>query len=108
VRSSEQNFPNFLTDILRLDSGCDCAIINSGVFRSNKLFSAGIFTMGDIRFILPYEDSIMKIRLTGKQLWLALENGVSTYPTLDGRFLAVSFYKYFHLQIIGFWVKFFF
>ena len=92
VRSSEQNFPNLLADILRLDSGCDCALINSGTFRSDRLFEPGVLTLGDIRLILPWEDMIMKVKVTGEQLWKALENGVCDYPSLNGKFLSVRRY----------------
>lgn len=89
VRSSEQNFSNFIADVVRFNSGCDCVLINTGSIRSNCVFKSGVLSQGDIRLILPWEDMVMKVRLTGAQIHQALENGVSTYPALDGRFLAV-------------------
>ncbi len=35
-------------------------------------------------------DSLVKLELTGRQLLQALENGVSQYPRLEGRFPQVS------------------
>jgi len=66
--------------------------MNTGTFRSNCIFDAGVLTLGDFTLALPWEDLIMKLRVTGKQLWETLENSVSTYPVLDGRFLAVSYF----------------
>ena len=40
--------------------------------------------------ILPMVDPLWKLELTGEQILLALENGVSQYPNLEGRFPQVS------------------
>ena len=40
--------------------------------------------------ILPMVDCLVKLEVTGEQLLLALENGVSKYPQLEGRFPQVS------------------
>lgn len=90
VRGGETNFSNLMADIVRLVTDCDICLMNSGTFRSDRLFPPGVFTLGDIRLILPWEDLVIKLRVTGEQLWKALENSVSTYPAYDGRFLAVK------------------
>jgi len=90
VRASEQNFSNFLADVVRFDSGCDVCVINTGTLRSNCVFATGVLTLGDIRRILPWEDCIMKVRLTGQQLFEALDRSVAEFPTLNGSFFAVS------------------
>ena len=90
IRNSEQNVANFLADIMRLATGSDCALLNTGTIRSNLLFDKGLLKMGDIRLILPYADLIMQLELTGEQVLRALENGVSKYPALEGRFPAVK------------------
>lgn len=90
VRASEQNFSNFLADIVRYDSGCDACIINTGTLRSNCVFPPGVMTLGDIRRILPWEDVIMKVKLTGRQFYEALERSVAEFPTLNGSFFAVN------------------
>jgi len=90
VRGGETNFSNLMADIVRLVTDCDICLMNSGTFRSDRLFAPGVFTLGDIRLILPWEDLVIKLRVTGEQLFKALENSVSTYPAYDGRFLAVS------------------
>ena len=40
--------------------------------------------------ILPMVDPLWKLEVTGEQVLLALENGVSQYPRLEGRFPQVS------------------
>ena len=40
--------------------------------------------------IIPMVDCLVKLKVTGEQLLLALENGVSKYPQLEGRFPQVS------------------
>jgi 5'-nucleotidase len=38
----------------------------------------------------PFEDPVVVIKIKGQQLLEALQNGVSKYPALDGRFPQVS------------------
>lgn len=38
----------------------------------------------------PFEDPVVVIKVKGQQLLAALQNGVSKYPALDGRFPQVS------------------
>ena len=44
----------------------------------------------DLMAILPMVDPLAVMEVTGEQLLLALENGVSQYPRLEGRFPQVS------------------
>jgi len=93
IRKSEQNLPNFLADVMRLETESDCSLLNTGTIRSDFVFQRGIMKLGDIRLMLPYGgDLILKVELTGEQLVKVLENGVSKYPALEGRWPAVCFY----------------
>lgn len=38
----------------------------------------------------PFEDPVVVVKIKGQQLLEALQNGVSKYPALDGRFPQVS------------------
>lgn len=40
--------------------------------------------------VLPFQDEVITVSYTGTQLRAVLENSVSQYPLLDGRFLQVS------------------
>ncbi len=68
----------------------DCTIINSGTLRSNCIFLPGEFTCGDLNKIIMYPDPIVLLSCSGKIIHEALENAVSKYPSLSGRFPIIS------------------
>ncbi|KAF9630964.1 5'-nucleotidase [Lasiodiplodia theobromae] len=90
VRRCESNMGNFITDAMRQAYGADCCIISSGTMRGDQVYAAGVLTVGDIRNCLPFEDPTVVIRVSGQAIWAALENSVSLYPALEGRFPQVS------------------
>jgi 5'-nucleotidase len=63
---------------------------SSGTIRSDAVYKAGDFTMGNLMDILPYEDVMVVILVSGEQILAALENGVSKVPATEGRFPAIS------------------
>jgi len=96
VRRQESNLGNFIADIMLRSTEADAAILNSGTLRSDRVHHRGEFRMLDLMAILPMVDSLVVIAVTGAQLVAALENGVSKYPALEGRFpqvLAVMLYN---------------
>ena len=90
VRTQETNIGNFVADMMRRGTGADVAILNSGTLRTDAIIDAGILRMKDLVNLLPMMDALAVLRLTGAQLLDALENGVSLYPRLEGRFPQVS------------------
>jgi 5'-nucleotidase len=50
-------------------------------------------TLGDAFTVNPFGNNYATTTITGTQLWAALENGVSNYPT-DGRFPQVAGMKF--------------
>lgn len=90
IRSQETNLGNFITDIMLEISQADCALLNSGTFRSDRVHPKGWFKLRDLLTILPLVDELVVIEVTGQQLLQALENGVSAYPKLEGRFPQVA------------------
>ena len=44
----------------------------------------------DLVNCFPFEDPVVVLKVTGKAIREALENGVSNYPALEGRFPQVS------------------
>lgn len=90
IRTSETNVGNWICDIALAATGADVVMINSGTFRSDQIHEAGPFTMKDLVSIIPMQDPLIVIEVTGKILYEALENGVSAYPKLEGRFPQVS------------------
>lgn len=90
IRKFETNLGNFVTDIMLASTHADLAILNSGTLRSDRIHPKGNFTMRDLFNILGYIDPIAVLQATGEQIWKALENGVSQWPKLEGRFPQIS------------------
>lgn len=61
-------------------------ILNSGTFRSDQIHPAGPFTMRDLVNIVPMHDPLVVLEVSGQAIIDALENAVSAYPKLEGRF----------------------
>ncbi|KAJ2963091.1 hypothetical protein NQZ79_g1800 [Umbelopsis isabellina] len=91
VRTKETTLGNITSDLMmnaynsRIGQ-VDAAFCCGGTFRSDKIHGPGPVTIGDILDIFPYEDPVVVIKVTGQQLWDALENSVSEYPKQEGRF----------------------
>ena len=90
VRTEETNLGNFITDIMKHATSSDVAILNSGTLRSDAILPAGDIRLKDLVAILPMCDETAVLQMTTSQLRIALENGVSQYPRLEGRFPQVS------------------
>ncbi|ORY68900.1 flagellar associated protein [Pseudomassariella vexata] len=90
VRLKESNIANWVCDIMRHHYSGDCCIIASGTVRGDQIYPPGPVLLKDIMNCFPFEDPVVVIRVTGKAIWDALENGVSQYPALEGRFPQVS------------------
>lgn len=57
---------------------------------SDAIHPAGPFFLKDLLSILPMIDPLVLLEVTGDQIMKCLENGVSQYPKLEGRFPQVS------------------
>jgi len=69
-------------------------MINSGTMRLEEKLPAGPIKAGDLHSLLPFGDTVTVIKITGDCLKRALENGVSTWPNLDGRFPQISGFSF--------------
>ncbi|XP_071958533.1 uncharacterized protein [Antedon mediterranea] len=94
IRNRETNLGNFVADIMLEAMNADMSLINSGTFRSDTLHPEGDFKKKDLLNILPLIDSIVVLKVTGMQIWQALENSVSQYPKKEGRFPQVAGMKF--------------
>ncbi|EFR00461.1 5'-nucleotidase [Nannizzia gypsea CBS 118893] len=94
VRTQESNLGNFVCDLMRYYHNADCAIMAAGTIRGDQIYPPGILRVKDVLNCFPFEDPVVVIRITGKALRLALENGVSELPALEGRFPQVSNIKF--------------
>lgn len=88
VRLRETNLGNLIADILRRTTGADAALINGGGIRMSVL--RGPVKVSDIYAVTPFDNYIVAIRLTGRQIRDALEHGVSGVEDEEGRFPQVS------------------
>lgn len=94
VRTRESNIGNFVCDIMRHYYGADCALMAAGTIRGDQVYPPGPIRVKDITDCFPFEDPIVVLRVTGKAIREALENAVSLYPALEGRFPQVSNIKF--------------
>lgn len=88
VRFKETNLGDLVADIMRGTSGADAAIINGGTIRTS--IHKGEIIIGDIYSVLPFDNYIVAVRLTGGQIRQALEHGVSAVEQREGRFPQIS------------------
>lgn len=75
-----------MADIARRGCKADCALINSGTLRADVIYPAGSFTVEDMVKLLPFENHLVSVGVTGAALLEILENGVSQWPKKEGRF----------------------
>jgi len=90
IRKRETNLGNFITNIMLSATDAEVALLNSGTLRSDRIHPSGEFRLRDLVSILPMVDNLVVVEVSGTTLLAALENGVSKYPALEGRFPQVS------------------
>ena len=90
IRTEETNVGNWICDIVKDETKADIVMINSGTLRADCIVPAGPYTIKDLISLLPMPDPLAIIELKGSDVALALENSVSKYPRLEGRFLQLS------------------
>ncbi|CAH1392702.1 unnamed protein product [Nezara viridula] len=90
IRLGETNLGNWVCDVILAATGADLVILNSGTLRSDRIHPPGPFTLRDLMTVVPITDPLCVLELTGNEVIEALENGVSCYPRLEGRFPQVS------------------
>ncbi|MEA4884775.1 MAG: 5'-nucleotidase C-terminal domain-containing protein [Clostridia bacterium] len=88
VRTRGTNLANLVTDAMRESTGADVAIANGGGIRAS--IQAGPITVGNVYTVLPFDNTLTVIEVTGDVLLKALEHGVEAYPKQAGSFAQVS------------------
>lgn len=94
VRQQEAPLGNFIADVMRTAVQADIAITNGGGIRTNALFPAGPIRRKDAFGWLPFGNIVVKVALRGAAVRAALENGVSQWEQIGGRFPQVSGLRY--------------
>ncbi|XP_050673104.1 snake venom 5'-nucleotidase isoform X2 [Leptidea sinapis] len=90
IRKQECNLGNWVCDVLLAATGADLLLLNSGTFRSDQVHPAGDFTLRDLSTIIPMRDPLVVVEASGDVILQVLENSVSKYPSLEGRFPQVA------------------
>jgi 2',3'-cyclic-nucleotide 2'-phosphodiesterase (5'-nucleotidase family) len=88
VRRQETNLGNLVADVVRKTTGAQVALVNGGSIRSG--IPKGEITRRQIYATLPFNNYLVAVRMTGKQLLESLEHGVSDIEHEEGRFPQVS------------------
>lgn len=94
---AESNQGNLVADALRETFGTDFAVVNSGALRTDLTRSDDRETAGPYRIrrrhileMMPFQNSMVTVEVSGVELRSILENGVAAQPRPDGRFIQVS------------------
>lgn len=92
VRTKETNIGNFIADAYRKAADADVALVNGGSIRADLTYSPGVLTMRDVLSMLPFNNPIVKVEVSGKLLADILEHSVarSAEDSEPGRFPQIS------------------
>jgi len=95
-RTKETNVGNFIADSYRYVTGADIGFVNGGSIRADLEYNPGVLSMRDVLSILPFNNPIVKIEISGKTLYEVLEHGVarSREDNEPGRFPQISGMKF--------------
>ncbi|SFB20079.1 MULTISPECIES: Ig-like domain-containing protein [unclassified Bacillus (in: firmicutes)] len=96
VRTKETNLGNLIADAMvqRANESVPTYIgfQNGGGIRDS--INQGDVTLGEILTVMPFENLLVTLNLTGDEIRQALETGVSQVETAQGKFLQVSGVKF--------------
>jgi 5'-nucleotidase len=92
VRTRETNMGNFVADVYRQAVGADVALVNGGSIRADATIEPGVLSKRDVLSVLPFNNKIVKVQITGAILRAALEHGVASIgiEAQPGRFPQIS------------------
>lgn len=88
VRRMETNAGDIVADAIRYFAQSDVALLNSGAIRNQVV--KGQIKRGNIIAMCPYDNNIVSITVTGKQLVDILQESVKFLPLMHGNFPQVS------------------
>lgn len=96
VRTKETDIGNFIADAYRNAVGADIGFVNGGSIRADLSYNPGPLTKRDVLSMLPFNNPIVKVEVSGKLLMEILEHSVarSREDNEPGRFPQVSGLKF--------------
>lgn len=91
-RTKETNVGDFIADAFRKSTGADIGFLNGGSIRADNTYYPGTLTKRAVLSMLPFNNAVLKVEITGKTLKEVLEHGVarSAEDPEPGRFPQVS------------------
>ena len=84
VRTGETNMGDLITDAMLKVTGADAVITNGGGIRAS--IPAGMVTFGDLLTVLPFNNMVTVIEVSGQDILDALNYGIDAYPDAAGKF----------------------
>lgn len=99
VRTKETNLGNLIADGMlyaaqKAGTKAVIALQNGGGIRES--INEGPITQGEVLGVLPFNNDLVTITLTGQEIKDAMENGISKAPAADGRFPHVAGLKFYY------------
>ena len=91
-RNRDSNLGHLFTDIIKEATGVDIVFVSSGAIRGKEL--GEVVTKGDLRKVYPYDNKVVELRITGKQLreallWMLRDESIDA-PDDGGEFYQLS------------------
>ena len=90
LRTQEAAVGNFVADVMREGLGADVGLMNGGGIRGDKVIPAGPLLRRDVHMLVPFNNSVVKLEMTGAALLQVLEHGLAQADNQGGGFLQVS------------------
>jgi hypothetical protein len=91
VRIREAAIGNLIADAMGVTGRTDAAIMNCGGIRVGRVYPPGAtITRRDILAKLPFNNRVVTVEISGRDLKRALENGVAQLAIAGGRFPQIS------------------
>ncbi|HET7874893.1 MAG TPA: 5'-nucleotidase C-terminal domain-containing protein [Methylomirabilota bacterium] len=90
VRREETSLGRWLAEVMRERVGAEVGLLNSGAIRANRILPPGSLTRRDFRELLPFDNTVVLLEVTGAALKAALEHSVEALPRPSGKFLQTA------------------
>lgn len=90
LRTQETNAGDFVADAMRARFTSDVALMNGGGIRSDRIVPAGPLTRRDVVSLVPFNNVVVMLEMTGARLREAIEFGLVDRERQGGQFMQVS------------------
>jgi 2',3'-cyclic-nucleotide 2'-phosphodiesterase (5'-nucleotidase family) len=94
LRTKESAIGNLIADILKKKFSADIAMITGSSIRGGKIIPPKDLFLSDIEAMLPFDIYPSLLKIKGKYILQALEDGIVNWPNLGHNFFQVSGIRY--------------